>query len=367
MPRTYRRQPAAPAEIQRVRADELAASLPALPEKPEHNGAPHYGPLTRRQEGAEPPPEWDTLSDDARELVGQSISPNTRAQYGRRLRQLDEAIGRHPTDKALADFLASEYVRGMAPASIQTFLSAYAFRSRILNQPPPGRMTRQTMAGITRAGKARGRGQVKGMRWEDVDAAIAASLKDDPSPRGHRDRALLALMSDALLRVSEAVVATWGDVEHLPNKGARLTITHSKTDQEGKGVKLYIRQRTVDLLADWAYAYSVFARKQIPACLHDDSIIFPRMNRNAVVPHRDGQPVPMNPEACRFIIKKMARRIGLEGVSGHSLRVGGAMSLAERGVDLVKMQLAGRWSSPGLPAHYAQGIQDAVMQEFDTA
>ena len=162
MPRTYRRQPDAPAEIRRVRAEELAASLPALPEKPEPNGAPQYGPLTRRQEGAEPPPEWDTLSDDARELVAQSISPNTRAQYGRRLRELDEAIGRHPTDKALADFLAAEYVRGMAPTSIQTFLSAYAFRARILNQPPPGPMTRRTMSGITRAGKARGRGQVKG-------------------------------------------------------------------------------------------------------------------------------------------------------------------------------------------------------------
>ena len=173
-------------------------------------------------------------------------------------------------------------------------------------------------------------------------------------------------MSDALLRVSEAVVVTWGDVEFLPNKGARLTITHSKTDQEGKGVKLYIRQRTVDLLAEWAYAYSLFARKQIPTCLADDSIIFPRLNRNAVVPHRGGQPVPMNPEACRFIIKKMARRIGLKGVSGHSLRVGGAMSLAERGVDLVKMQLAGRWSSPGLPAHYAQGFRTPSWPSLTT-
>ena len=234
----------------------------------------------------------------------------------------------------------------MAPTSIQAFLSAYVFRSRFLNQPPPGPMARRTMSGITRAGKARGRGQVKGMRWEDVDAAIAASRKDDPSPRGHRDRALLALMSDALLRVSEAAVATWGDVEHLRDKGARLTVTHSKTDQEGKGVKLYIRQRTVDLLAEWAYAYSQFARKQVPACLHDDSVIFPRMNRNSVMPHRHGQPEPMNPEACRFIIKKMARRIGLKGVSGHSLRVGGAMSLAERGVDLVKMQLAGPLEQP---------------------
>ena len=73
-------------------------------------------------------------------------------------------------------------------------------------------MTRRTMSGITRAGKARGCGQVKGMRWEDMDAAIAASLNDDPSPRGHRDPALLPMMLDALLRVSGAAPspgATW--------------------------------------------------------------------------------------------------------------------------------------------------------------
>ena len=362
MPRTYRRQPAAPAEIQRERAEELAASLPALPEKPEQ-----YAPLARSQEGAEPPPEWDTLSDDARELVGQSISPNTRAQYGRRLRELDEAIGRHPTDKALADFIAAEYVRGMAPTTIQTFLSAYAFRARILNQPPPGPMTRRTMSGITRAGKARGRGQVKGMRWEDVDAAIAASRKEDPSPRGHRDRALLATMSNGLLRVSEAAVLKWGELDPQTDGGALLHIRSSKTDQEGKGESVFLWEQTDELLSDWAHAYSLFARRQIPACLGDESIIFPRVNRSAVIPHRNGQPIGMNPEACRFVIKKMAARIGLKGVSGHSLRVGGAQSMAARDVSLPRMQLAGRWSSPNLPAHYAKGIQDSVMREFDPA
>ena len=41
---------------------------------------------------------------------------------------------------------------------------------------------------------------------------------------------------------------------------------------------------------------------------------------------------------------------GIEGrVSGHSLRVGGAQSLAAAGASIVEMQTAGRWQSPSMP------------------
>ena len=46
----------------------------------------------------------------------------------------------------------------------------------------------------------------------------------------------------------------------------------------------------------------------------------------------------------------------MEGrISGHSLRVGGAQSLATAGASLVEMQIAGRWQSPVMPGRYAQG------------
>ena len=38
--------------------------------------------------------------------------------------------------------------------------------------------------------------------------------------------------------------------------------------------------------------------------------------------------------------------------SGHSLRVGSAVSMASRGASLVAMQQAGGWSAPDMPAHY---------------
>ena len=57
--------------------------------------------------------------------------------------------------------------------------------------------------------------------------------------------------------------------------------------------------------------------------------------------------------SARRIIKARAAAAGVEGsISGHSLRVGSAVSLAQASV--VDMQNAGRWKSPQMPAHYAK-------------
>ena len=45
------------------------------------------------------------------------------------------------------------------------------------------------------------------------------------------------------------------------------------------------------------------------------------------------------------------------GYPVHSLRVGGAQSLAAGGASLVEMQTAGRWQSPAMPGHYARGTR----------
>ena len=57
--------------------------------------------------------------------------------------------------------------------------------------------------------------------------------------------------------------------------------------------------------------------------------------------------------SIRSIIAK--RAAGVAGrVSGHSLRVGSAQSLAAAGADLVELQEAGDWQAPTMPAHYAR-------------
>ena len=60
--------------------------------------------------------------------------------------------------------------------------------------------------------------------------------------------------------------------------------------------------------------------------------------------------------SVRTIIAKRAADAGIEGrVSGHSLRVGSAQSLAAAGASVVDMQTAGRWRDTAMPAHYARG------------
>ena len=59
-------------------------------------------------------------------------------------------------------------------------------------------------------------------------------------------------------------------------------------------------------------------------------------------------------EGARIAIKARVRAAGMEGfISGHSLRVGSAISLARAGASVVDMQVAGRWKLAQMPAHYA--------------
>ena len=58
---------------------------------------------------------------------------------------------------------------------------------------------------------------------------------------------------------------------------------------------------------------------------------------------------------ARDAITRWAAEAGIEGfISGHSLRVGSAVSLAQAGATVVDMQMAGRWKNPEMPAHYAK-------------
>ena len=63
----------------------------------------------------------------------------------------------------------------------------------------------------------------------------------------------------------------------------------------------------------------------------------------------------LSPEAIREIVKKRSQGIrGVKGrVSGHSLRVGSAVSLARGNASLVAMQVDGRWKDSRMPSHYA--------------
>ena len=184
------------------------------------------------------------------------------------------------------------------------------------------------------------------MRWEQADAAAAVAARDggrnDVSLSALRDAAIIAVMSDAMLRVSELAALECTDVEADPEAGSgRLTIRHSKTDPEGAGAVQYLGPATLERVRVWTQAAGV-----------SDGALFRRVRRGGrVVGER-----ALSPHAVRTIVKRRAAEVGVEGrVSGHSLRVGAAQSLAANGASVVEMQVAGRWKSPSMPGRYAQG------------
>ena len=137
--------------------------------------------------------------------------------------------------------------------------------------------------------------------------------------------ALIRLMSDCLLRISEAVAVNVGDLYKNT-----LRIKSSKTDQEGRGEVLIDR-------------YCTKAEIQSGA-------LFRHIRRGDHV-----QSGRLTTVSARRIIQARAKAAGVEGfISGHSLRVGSAVSLAQAGASVVDMQNAGRWKSPQMPAHYAK-------------
>ena len=163
---------------------------------------------------------------------------------------------------------------------------------------------------------------------------IVTFAESEKSIVGLRDAALIRLMSDCLLRISEVVAV---DVEDL--KGKTLLVRSSKTDQEGRGEALYVGDSTLKLIDRYCTSADI-----------QSGSLFRRIRRGDHV--TGGR---LTDVSARRIIKARSKAAGVEGfISGHSLRVGSAVSLAQAGASVVDMQNAGRWKSPTMPAHYAK-------------
>ena len=280
----------------------------------------------------------------ARPLAGASISPNTRRAYRTALARLDTWLGaRALDDSSLAAYLADIHDAGRSPATAGMVVAAVRFRAKLAGEasPPVGPATERVLAGIRREGRGRGRGQVTGVSWAQADAAATVAANDGGSVAGLRDAAILALASDAMLRVSEVAALDVGDMRIEDDGTGRLTVRHSKTDQEGAGAVLFLGAATVARIEAWQACAGVCAAERSFAAWRRGG--WPQNER-------------ISARAIRTVIAKRAAAAGVEGrVSGHSLRVGSAQSLAASGAGLVELQTAGRWTSPAMPARYSRG------------
>ena len=275
------------------------------------------------------------VSKETADLILASVSSSTVTAYRRAIERIEIWLdGQVLTDALLAAYITELFHEGQSPSTISQQVSAVSWRAKGAGiSSVVDEITRSTLAGIRRTGVNRGRGSVQGVSWGEVDSMIAC-CESDYSLKGLRDASLIRLMSDCLLRVSESVAINCEDFHRRT-----LTITKSKTDQEGEGASLYVCDATFDLISRYRESGNI-----------ESGALFRRMVKNDKL-----SKYRLTDRSARQIVKDRAHGAGIEGfVSGHSLRVGAAESLAQGGASIVQMQTAGRWKDPKMPAHYAR-------------
>ena len=188
------------------------------------------------------------------------------------------------------------------------------------------------MAGIRGEGNDRERGQVDGLIWQDVKR-VCVYAKTEDTIAGLRDAAMIRLMSDCLLRISEVVTVNVGDL-----KEKTLTLRSSKQIR-----KAPVKAST-SVTGHGACWNSIVNAPTSPAVHCSDISVAVTTSSQMGSPH-----------TLHTVSSRNDVNAGAEGfISAHSLRVGSAVSLAQAGATVVDMRVAGRWKSSQMPAHYAK-------------
>ena len=149
--------------------------------------------------------------------------------------------------------------------------------------------------------------------------------------RAKFDVALVAALSDAGLRRSEAAALTWGDVQHWDDGSGRITVIRSKTDAEAQGAVVAITPAAMGAL-------------------------------DAIRPEGVGggeKVFGLSESQIARRVKAIARAAGLpdwELFSGHSGRVGMARRMAQNGAPTHEIERQGRWKQGGgMVGRYTRG------------
>ena len=263
------------------------------------------------------------------------MADNTLKAYEHATRKLEVWLeGRTLTDAVLAEYIRFLHAEGKSPATINLVVSAVKWMTEYRGADTVvGDITARTMSEIRGESKERERRQVDGLTWDDVERVCAAAESSDTAA-GLRDAAMISLMSDCLLRISEAVAV---DVEDVQAEG--LQVHGKKADAEKRGEFLYICESTRRMIERYRRRAGIAT-----------GTLFRRIRfQNHVTDDRLGV------KGAREAIQRRAAEAGVEGlISGHSLRMGSAISLADAGATVKEVQRAGRWQEPTMPARYVR-------------
>ena len=225
-----------------------------------------------------------------------------------------------------------------APATVRRYLFSIAAGHKAAGERSPleHAAVKRALQRMRRRNGVR-QTQVKGLTWELRQRLTEAA---GGRPIDARNRAMLAVAYDAMLRRSELVALQVVDVTIDRGGWASLVVRRAKTDPEGGGSILYLHRDTVQLVREWLGASGIAAGP-----------LFRSMRKDgAVGGSLDESQVPR-------IYRAMAARAGLPArmvrrLSGHSPRVGAAQDMIASGIGIPAIMQAGRWKSAAMVHRY---------------
>ena len=234
-----------------------------------------------------------------------------------------------------------------APATVRRYVSSLCALHRAAGWKNPLDHVTVRMS-LRRMYRHKGRRQTQalGLTWQIREKLIGSSEELGVSGErliDIRNRALLAVAYDAMLRRSELVTLRVSDLSFDHNGSATLFLRNAKTDPEGAGHILFLARDTADLVRAWLAGSGI---SQGP--------LFRSVRKNGVPGGG------LDPGQVSRIYKAMAVRAGFDdfagGLSGHSARVGAAQDMIASGIGLAAILQAGRWKSAAMVSRYGERL-----------
>ena len=120
------------------------------------------------------------------EEIRAEVSDNTLKAYEHATRKLEAWLeGRGLTDAVLAEYIRFLHAEGKSPATINLVVSAVKWMAEYRGiDTVVGDITARTLSEIRGEGKERGRRQVDGLTWDDVERVCTAAEASDTAADG---------------------------------------------------------------------------------------------------------------------------------------------------------------------------------------
>ena len=247
---------------------------------------------------------------------------------------------------ALVRFIDSK-AECKAPATVRRYVSSICALHRAAGWKNPLDHATVRMS-LRRMYRHRGRrqSQALGLTWQ-----VREKLIGSPGEVGElgerlidlRNRALLAVAYDAMLRRSELISLQVSDLMFDHNGSATLFLRSAKTDPEGAGNVLFLARDTADMVRDWLEGSGI-----------SRGPLFRAVRKNGIPGGG------LDPSQISRIYKSMAVQAGFKGfaggLSGHSARVGAAQDMIASGIGLAAILQAGRWKSAVMVSRYGERL-----------